>query len=225
MPPKWGNTATFAYENFPWNTQICFGLSDQRHFNFKFVHINQKFVTLGSSLLIWKVSKWQCNWAGCYGALPRTDNSPSHSFCFNSSLKCLMTVSDVQFLSCFIDAKTPTKWKKLTTWWPNTPCAPPGTEGLTMLTPVTLPCYVTVNQAESCAWADHMPWDTKCFAQSRQGVWAFWALMSWTPCKASYNKCCTFLHHNLMAVGWLYCALWARGSRFWFSNSSSIPEA
>ena len=135
MPPKWGNTATFAYENFPWNTQICFGLSDQRHFNFKFVHINQKFVTLGSSLLIWKVSKWQCNWAGCYGALPRTDNSPSHSFCFNSSLKCLMTVSDVQFLSCFIDAKTPTKWKKLTTWWPNTPCAPPGTEGLTMLTP------------------------------------------------------------------------------------------
>ena len=121
--------------------QICYGLSDQRNLNFKFVHINQKFVTLGSNLLIWEVSKWQWNWAGCYGALPRTDTSPSHSF--NSSLKCLIMVSDVQFLSCFIDVKTPTKWKKLTTWWPNTPCAPPGTEGLVMFTPwhcpVTLP--------------------------------------------------------------------------------------
>ena len=68
-------------------------------------------------------------------------------------------------------------------------------------------------------------WDAKHFAQSRQGVWAFWALMSWTPCKASHNKCYTFLRHNLVSVDWLYCALWARGSRFCFSNSNSIPES
>ena len=29
-----------------------------------------------------------------------------------------ITISDAHFLSCFTDAKTATKWKKLTTWWP-----------------------------------------------------------------------------------------------------------
>ena len=26
-----------------------------------------------------------------------------------------------------------------------------------MLTPVTLPCYLAINQSESCAWADRIP--------------------------------------------------------------------
>lgn len=28
-----------------------------------------------------------------------------------------------------------------------------------MLTPVTLPCYLTINQSENCAQADHIPCD------------------------------------------------------------------
>ena len=27
-----------------------------------------------------------------------------------------------------------------------------------MLTPLTLPCYLTINQSEHCVWADHIPW-------------------------------------------------------------------
>ena len=28
-----------------------------------------------------------------------------------------------------------------------------------MLSPVTLPCYLTINQSENCAQADHIPWN------------------------------------------------------------------
>ena len=28
-----------------------------------------------------------------------------------------------------------------------------------MLTPVTPPCYLTINQSENCARADHIPWN------------------------------------------------------------------
>ena len=33
----------------------------------------------------------------------------------------------------------------------------------------------------------------------------------------SYNKCCTFHHHNTVSVDWLYCTQVNR-SKFWFSN-------
>ena len=52
-----------------------------------------------------------CNWAGPDQGLPRTNPSP-----ISSVMK--MKVSDAHFLSCFTDAKTTTKWKKLTNWWP-----------------------------------------------------------------------------------------------------------
>ena len=57
-----------------------------------------------------------CNWAGPDQGLPRTNPSP-----ISSALAPLrstqMIVSDAHFLSCFTDAKTTTKWKKLTNWW------------------------------------------------------------------------------------------------------------
>ena len=45
----------------------------------------------------------------------------------------------------------------------------------------------------------------KCFAESHWGVWVFWALAVWTPCSVPCDESCTFLHHNLMSVDWLYC--------------------
>ena len=45
-----------------------------------------------------------------------------------------------------------------------------------MLTPVTLPCYLTINQSENCAKADHIPWGSppslglqNCFAEGFPG--------------------------------------------------------
>ena len=71
--------------------------------------------------------------------------------------KLTTCVSAAHFWSCFTDAKTPTKWKKLTTWWPWA-CSPQ-TYWCLRIDNVN-PCYLTISQSESCARADHLPWDS-----------------------------------------------------------------
>ena len=71
-----------------------------------------------------------------------------------------ITVSEAHFLSCFTDAKTPTKWKKVTTWWPS--AQPTGAWGLIMLTLVSPPCYFTINQSENCATKRSHPTTPLC---------------------------------------------------------------
>ena len=140
-------------------------------------------------------------------------------------------LSDVHFLTCFIDAKTAAKWKKLTRWWPwacrlqtywslrvdNVNSCDTGwmalltqwtwvwvnsgswwwtgrpgmlqsmgvtkswtrLRGWTELN-VTLTYYLTINQSENCAQADHIPWDFlpspgsyKYFAEIHHGNFSF----------------------------------------------------
>ena len=57
---------------------------------------------------------------------PSGHRSLSHILCLISSLKYLdnsIWWVSTHFVSCFADAKTTTKWKKLATWWPWT-CSP-----------------------------------------------------------------------------------------------------
>ena len=55
--------------------------------------------------------------------------------------------------------ETSTKWKKLTTWsWAYVLQTSWGLR-VDILTPVTPPCSLTINQPEHGAWADHRPWD------------------------------------------------------------------
>ena len=89
---------------------------------------------------------------------PSKDRPLPHILCFSSSLKYLDKVPEAHFLSCFTGAKTPTYWKTVyllimsTCWpWPR----PTGAWGLTKLTPMTPPCYPTVNP-ENCAQAAHI---------------------------------------------------------------------
>ena len=43
--------------------------------------------------------------------------------------------------------------------------------------------------------------------------------LSRTPCMAPYNSCWILLHHNLVSVGWHYCAHGpVSGPKCWFSN-------
>ena len=69
-----------------------------------------------------------------------------HILCFSSSLKYLDNS-----ISCFSDAKTTTKWRKLAVWWSGARShRPSGAYGL-----------VTINQSENSAQVDHVPWDTR----------------------------------------------------------------
>ena len=78
----------------------------------------------------------------------------------------------------------------------------------------TSPCYVTVNQPENWAQADHilcnpLPHTVFKRPKSQWGVQVFWAWAAHSPCLAPHwvlcNKCCTFLDKNLVSADWLYC--------------------
>ena len=65
------------------------------------------------------------------------------------------------------------------------------------------------NQSDNCAWADHAPcvshphflwWLPWKPPHSHFGVWA-----ARSTSLASGTKCCTFLQHNPVSAGWLYC--------------------
>lgn len=112
------------------------------------------------------------------------------------------------FLSHFTDTKTITKWRKLATWCSWAP-RPTGAEGLIMLPPVPPPCSLTVSQSENCAWAAHLPVSPlphlaskKCFDETHEGLWVFWAWVARSPCLAPFNKCYTFLPCNLEPLDW-----------------------
>ena len=53
----------------------------------------------------------------------------------------------------------------------------------------------------------------KTFLWKPSGSSGLWALAAWTPHLKSCNKCCTFLHCNLVSVNWIYC-MWASGPKF-----------
>lgn len=93
----------------------------------------------------------------------------------------------------FSDAKS-TTWKKLITCdHENVSPRPTGlhcTYSGLILTPVTTPCYLTINQS-NCAWVDYTPWDQplspcmwKCFAEILWRVWGFWTWATSSPCLA-----------------------------------------
>ena len=87
---------------------------------------------------------------------PTQDRSLLHILCFSSSRNLLDDCAYTHFLSCFTDAKIPTKGKRLTTWrpWPHGPRPTCAYRWITF-TSMTPPCYLTINQSENSA--DHMP--------------------------------------------------------------------
>ena len=88
---------------------------------------------------------------------PSWENTLPHILCFNSSLKYLDNCIYAHFLRSFTDAKTTTKWKKLTTWWSWACTRPAGIWGWRMVKPVTPPCNLTISQTENHAQADLKP--------------------------------------------------------------------
>ena len=71
-----------------------------------------------------------------------------------------------------------------------------------MLTPVTPPCYLTINSSENCSQADHTLWDISpspglqnCLVESHRGLWVLWALCG-IPC----NNCCIFLELRTTSI-------------------------
>ena len=97
-------------------------------------------------------------------------------------------------MSFFADTKTPTRWKKLTADHQHVDTRLVGTRRLKMLTPKIPPCYLTINQSENCAQAEHTPCDPLPHTVFKN-----------PSLKA--NKHCTFLCHKPVSVDWLYCAL------------------
>ena len=145
------------------------------------------------------------------------DRPLPHILCFSPSLKYLdnITVTDAHFLSCFTDAKNPTKWKTLTTWWPWA-CSLQAYWGL---------MSDNVNLSHTSLLPHHQPVRELCtnpgtplphlafknaFLKPTKEFLVFWALAAWTPPLVPCNKHCTFLHHNLVSVDWLY---WRQVSR------------
>lgn len=70
-------------------------------------------------------------------------------------------------------------------------------------------CCATVSQSENCAWAAHLPVSPlphlaskKCFDETHEGLWVFWAWVARSPCLAPFNKCYTFLPCNLEPLDW-----------------------
>ena len=88
-----------------------------------------------------------------------------------------------------------------------------------MLTPVTPPCYLTANQSENCAPADHTPCEPLPCLDFKNALLkpteesGFWALAAPDSLLGVCNKRCTFLHHTPVSVDWLYSAR-ASGPKF-----------
>ena len=120
-----------------------------------------------------------------------------------------ITVSEAHFLSCFTDAKTPTKWKKLTTWWPWA-CSPQTYWHLRI---------DTANPCDTTLLTHHQPIRIVHKLTTYPGMHPTpktlpLQILCWNPsCLAPFNKHCTFLHHNPVSVDWLYCA-WANEHNF-----------
>ena len=79
---------------------------------------------------------------------------------FSSSLKYKNNSIWYTGLNCFTDTKAPTEWRKLTTWWQRAHSPQTGWSVRVKLTPVILPCYLTINQPQTCSWVDCIPWDS-----------------------------------------------------------------
>ena len=62
------------------------------------------------------------------------------------------------------------------------------------------------NQSKNCAGADHTPCSSLPHtAFNTPSLKVFWAWAAHSPPLAPCNKCCTFLHHNLVSVDSFYC--------------------
>ena len=157
------------------------------------------------SLMKTSAKTQNCNRAELYGAIPG-QTPPLHIFCFSSSLEYLHNLMYISWV-VWPDAKTPTKWKTLTTWWPWGP------------SPQTYwSLRIDVNPCDTTLLSYHQPIIELCMSwlhtcdfplspglykgllKTQWGVKAFWALAVLDSLYGPYNKHCTFLHHNPMSV-------------------------
>ena len=134
------------------------------------------------------------HWTLC--SLPGTEPSPSSASVPFWSTETIVFAA--HFLSCSTDAKTSAKQKRLTTWWPW--AHSPQIYWSLRTDKVTLSCYLTINQPETCAQVDHTPWDStpspgllKCFPKKKKKLsrnlsgsssilsTSYFGLLAWCP--------------------------------------------
>ena len=84
-----------------------------------------------------------------------------------------------------------------------------------MLTPVTPPCYLILNQSGNCTQVDHWPWDSllssglwKCFPETHGEFSCFEHQLLWTPYLVPSNKHCSVSKQASLG----------RRPKFWFDN-------
>ena len=91
-----------------------------------------------------------------------------------------------------------------------------------MLTPLTLPCHLTINKLENCVDAGHKPgrplphtaFKNALLKPTEEfGSFEHELPILLVPC----DECYTFLHHNLVSMDWFYSAQVSR--LVWFSNA------
>ena len=99
---------------------------------------------------------------------------------------------------------SPTRWKK----WTILPTTRETTNLQNQKVDAADPYYLTTNQSEECPQANQIlnnpppsPSLWKSFPENLQKVLYILS----TVCLASSNNHCTFLHHKLVSVDWLYC--------------------